>query len=233
MARDVIIGNAWLSTLFSLCARQSAANAIAGSLQMKRVKLHANLEHEYIQNYKILQTNFKKLSVDKVRYAPLSAVWCWVKRSAGGWTSLLHSSTRLTRVPPPYPPFPCPALLHAYLTLTSGRVARLHTTMLYMCLTVPLLLLPPITRMNCLTLFVVCRLSTFKTCKIQYKLRTWGHKQLQTASGRLYENGGGQGEWDGCYCMDACFPDPGAPHSHHTHSRFSDSHTPSRYRRHS
>ncbi|KAI0220604.1 Microtubule-associated protein RP/EB family member 1 [Lamellibrachia satsuma] len=54
-----------------------------GSLPLKRVKLHANLEHEYIQNYKILQTNFKKLSVDKVRYAPLSAKWCWVKCSAG------------------------------------------------------------------------------------------------------------------------------------------------------
>ncbi|KAK2138271.1 hypothetical protein NP493_8157g00004 [Ridgeia piscesae] len=95
----------------SLCAHQSAANAIAGSIPLKRVKIHANLEHEYIQNYKILQTNFKKLSVDKVRYAPLSAVWCWVKRSAGGWTSLLHSSTRLTRVPPPYPlspTLPCP-----------------------------------------------------------------------------------------------------------------------------
>jgi len=111
MAQDVITGNAWLSTLFSLCAHQSAANAIAGSIPLKRVKIHANLEHEYIQNYKILQTNFKKLSVDKVRYAPLSAVWCWVKRSAGGWTSLLHSSTRLTRVPPPYPlspTLPCP-----------------------------------------------------------------------------------------------------------------------------
>lgn len=147
--------------------------AIAGSLPLKRVKLHANLEHEYIQNYKILQTNFKKLSVDKVRYAPLSAKWCWVKCSAGGWTSLLRSSTRLP--PVPTPPFPSP--LHAYLTLMSDCGAGLHTTMLYMCLTVPLLLLPlPVSatsnRMNCLTLFVVCRLSTFKTCKIQYKLRT-------------------------------------------------------------
>lgn len=39
---------------------------IAGSVQMKRVKFRTNLEHEYIQNFKILQGAFKKMSVDKV-----------------------------------------------------------------------------------------------------------------------------------------------------------------------
>lgn len=34
---------------------------------MKRVKFRTNLEHEYIQNFKILQGAFKKMSVDKVR----------------------------------------------------------------------------------------------------------------------------------------------------------------------
>lgn len=33
---------------------------------MKRVKFRTNLEHEYIQNFKILQGAFKKMSVDKV-----------------------------------------------------------------------------------------------------------------------------------------------------------------------
>lgn len=33
---------------------------------MKRVKFRTNLEHEYIQNFKILQAAFKKMSVDKV-----------------------------------------------------------------------------------------------------------------------------------------------------------------------
>ena len=34
---------------------------------MKKVKLRTNLEHEYIQNFKILQAAFKKMHVDKVR----------------------------------------------------------------------------------------------------------------------------------------------------------------------
>lgn len=38
-----------------------------GSVPMKRVKFRTNLEHEYIQNFKILQGAFKKMSVDKVR----------------------------------------------------------------------------------------------------------------------------------------------------------------------
>ena len=38
----------------------------AGSVPMKRVKFRTNLEHEYIQNFKILQAAFKKMNVDKV-----------------------------------------------------------------------------------------------------------------------------------------------------------------------
>ena len=33
---------------------------------MKKVKFKTNLEHEYIQNFKILQSAFKKVNVDKV-----------------------------------------------------------------------------------------------------------------------------------------------------------------------
>ncbi|XP_008476526.1 microtubule-associated protein RP/EB family member 1 isoform X3 [Diaphorina citri] len=33
---------------------------------MKRVKFRTNLEHEYIQNFKILQAAFKKMNVDKI-----------------------------------------------------------------------------------------------------------------------------------------------------------------------
>lgn len=40
-----------------------------GSVPMKRVKFRTNLEHEYIQNFKILQGAFKKMSVDKVTEA--------------------------------------------------------------------------------------------------------------------------------------------------------------------
>lgn len=40
-----------------------------GSVPMKRVKFRTNLEHEYIQNFKILQGAFKKMNVDKVRPA--------------------------------------------------------------------------------------------------------------------------------------------------------------------
>ena len=37
------------------------------SLSLKRVKFNAKLEHEFINNWKILQNAFKKLQVDKVK----------------------------------------------------------------------------------------------------------------------------------------------------------------------
>ncbi|XP_018918055.1 microtubule-associated protein RP/EB family member 1 isoform X3 [Bemisia tabaci] len=37
-----------------------------GSVILKRVKFRTNLEHEYIQNFKILQAAFKKVGVDKI-----------------------------------------------------------------------------------------------------------------------------------------------------------------------
>jgi hypothetical protein len=40
----------------------------SGSVPMKRVKFRTNLEHEYIQNFKILQAAFKKMNVDKVSW---------------------------------------------------------------------------------------------------------------------------------------------------------------------
>ncbi len=39
---------------------------LLGSLQIKRVKFSAKLEHENIQNFKILQNTFRALQVDKV-----------------------------------------------------------------------------------------------------------------------------------------------------------------------
>ena len=35
---------------------------------MKKVKFSTKLEHEYIQNFKILQAAFKKMNVDKVSH---------------------------------------------------------------------------------------------------------------------------------------------------------------------
>ncbi|XP_048757798.1 microtubule-associated protein RP/EB family member 1-like isoform X6 [Ostrea edulis] len=37
-----------------------------GCIPIKKVKFNTKLEHEYIQNYKLLQNSFKKASVDKV-----------------------------------------------------------------------------------------------------------------------------------------------------------------------
>ncbi|XP_076238333.1 microtubule-associated protein RP/EB family member 1 isoform X3 [Calliopsis andreniformis] len=37
-----------------------------GSVPLKKVKFKTNLEHEYIQNFKILQGGFKKMNVDKI-----------------------------------------------------------------------------------------------------------------------------------------------------------------------
>ena len=39
---------------------------------MKKVKFDAKLEHEFIQNWKILQNGFKKCGIDKVRFDLLS-----------------------------------------------------------------------------------------------------------------------------------------------------------------
>lgn len=38
-----------------------------GSVPLKRVKFKTNLEHEYIQNFKVLQAGFKKMGVEKVK----------------------------------------------------------------------------------------------------------------------------------------------------------------------
>lgn len=37
-----------------------------GSIQLKKVKFRTNLEHEYIQNFKLLQAAFKKVGCEKV-----------------------------------------------------------------------------------------------------------------------------------------------------------------------
>jgi len=37
-----------------------------GSIILKKVKLNSKLEHEYINNWKVLQNNFKKIGVDKI-----------------------------------------------------------------------------------------------------------------------------------------------------------------------
>lgn len=39
---------------------------ILGSLPLKRVRFNAKLEHENIQNFKILQNAFRAVQVDKV-----------------------------------------------------------------------------------------------------------------------------------------------------------------------
>merc|ERR1711994_555190 len=37
-----------------------------GCIQLKKVKFVTKLEHEYIQNFKVLQASFKKMNVDKI-----------------------------------------------------------------------------------------------------------------------------------------------------------------------
>merc|ERR1719369_474511 len=37
-----------------------------GSIQLKKVKFDTKLEHEYINNFKVLQASFKKMNVDKI-----------------------------------------------------------------------------------------------------------------------------------------------------------------------
>ena len=37
-----------------------------GCVQLKKVKFQTKLEHEYIQNFKVLQAAFKRMNVDKI-----------------------------------------------------------------------------------------------------------------------------------------------------------------------
>jgi RP/EB family microtubule-associated protein len=47
---------------------------VADSVNLKKVKFRTNLEHEYIQNFKVLQAAFKKMNVDKVKLIRMSRV---------------------------------------------------------------------------------------------------------------------------------------------------------------
>ena len=38
----------------------------SGTIPLKKVKYNTNLEHEYIQNFKLLQSSFTKVGIDKV-----------------------------------------------------------------------------------------------------------------------------------------------------------------------
>ena len=42
------------------------ASNFAGVIQLKRVKFNSKLEHENINNFKLLQASFKKMNVDQV-----------------------------------------------------------------------------------------------------------------------------------------------------------------------
>merc|ERR1719510_1255250 len=37
-----------------------------GCIQLKKVKFNTKLEHEYINNFKVLQNSFKSVNVDKI-----------------------------------------------------------------------------------------------------------------------------------------------------------------------
>ena len=39
---------------------------LSGTIPLKKVKYNTNLEHEYIQNFKLLQSSFTKVGIDKV-----------------------------------------------------------------------------------------------------------------------------------------------------------------------
>ena len=65
-------GNFWIvlmnvNIFFSIFFTQMAHGFFAGCIPLKKVKFSTKLEHEYIQNFKVLQASFKKMSVDKVR----------------------------------------------------------------------------------------------------------------------------------------------------------------------
>uniref|UniRef100_A0A671SV74 Microtubule-associated protein RP/EB family member 3 n=1 Tax=Sinocyclocheilus anshuiensis TaxID=1608454 RepID=A0A671SV74_9TELE len=52
-----------------------------GCILLKRVKFQAKLEHEYIHNFKVLQTAFKRMNVDK----PLLCDWLMCEATCCDW----------------------------------------------------------------------------------------------------------------------------------------------------
>lgn len=70
-----------------------------GSVPMKRIKFKTNLEHEYIQNFKILQAAFKKMSVDKVNYPFILSVSYLIRSLiiTMGYTTLFEVGGFITR----------------------------------------------------------------------------------------------------------------------------------------
>ncbi|KAG5676933.1 hypothetical protein PVAND_006730 [Polypedilum vanderplanki] len=70
MAVNVYSTNVTTDNLSQLCTGAAYCQYMdmlfPGSVPMKRVKFRTNLEHEYIQNFKILQAAFKKMNVDKI-----------------------------------------------------------------------------------------------------------------------------------------------------------------------
>ena len=61
---------------------------LSGSVPLKKVKYNTNLEHEYIQNFKMLQSSFTKCGVDKVSGGVVTD--CCLERTT--WTFCQKSS---------------------------------------------------------------------------------------------------------------------------------------------
>lgn len=58
--------NIILSMLCRMILRKIIPRIFLGSVMMKKVKFNACLEHENIQNFKLLQSTFRAVQVDKV-----------------------------------------------------------------------------------------------------------------------------------------------------------------------
>ena len=63
---------------------------------MKKVKFATQLEHEFIQNFKILQNSFKKMNVDKVKYYSFRAKY----RIVPDFTKLYYAKHWMLKVVP-------------------------------------------------------------------------------------------------------------------------------------
>ena len=63
-----------------------------GSVALKKVKFQAKLEHEYIQNFKVLQAGFKRMGVDKVSWVGVASPCSW---GPNGWHVLSNVRDRV------------------------------------------------------------------------------------------------------------------------------------------
>jgi len=105
------------TAIYARANRLPRALLAPGSIPMKRVTFEANQDYQYVDNFKMLQSSFKKKGVDKASPHPT--------RGASA-PALPHPPppTPALPEPPTQPPLPSPPLWQSFFSLADLSCAR-------------------------------------------------------------------------------------------------------------